>query len=193
MTAYKDTFDRLAEEMGAPVRPRLVRVPLAAIRIDPHAPRQVLPDDLQRQFLAGEIDGREAMTALLRRAETGEQVAILILEGTEKMGGLRALAESIRRVGLRQPLTGYLIKQDGRPLCQLAEGQRRYWAHHLLVQQGHAAYNQVWMVLEPWPEDEVLVVERQLAENQSRRPLSDIALARGMARLRQLLAGRERS
>jgi len=185
---YKDFFTLLAEEEGGQPRPQLVQVPLEAIEIDPHAPRQVLPDDLQQRLLAGEIEGPEAMAALLQRAEAGDAVATLILEGpAEGAGGLRGLAESIRQVGLRQPLTGYLVERAGRPRCRLGEGQRRYWAHHLLVQEGHEQFRTVWVVTEPWPGDALRVLEGQLAENMARQPLSDVALARGMARVRQLL------
>ena len=109
------------------------------------------------------------MVELVKRAERDDSLALLILGGTidlldetmvgEDDKGLLALANSIKTNGLRQPINVYSIvnpKVPGEPFYQVGEGERRYWAHHLLVLQDEDEFAKIRCVVEPIPDDDVL-------------------------------------
>ena len=106
---------------GEPVKYRL-----EDIRPDPYQARRILPEDLAGKLAAGEMGPREAIEAMVGRAEEAPAIA-------EKLEGLRKLAEGIRRHGLINPVT--LRRVDGDLLIET--GERRYWAHWLLVLDGY--------------------------------------------------------
>jgi hypothetical protein len=141
------------------------------------------------------------MRELVLRAEQGDTVALLILGGRQKGPveeddeivedtGLLALARSIREVGLRQPLNVYRIDDPAaadRTAYRLGEGERRFWAHHLLVQQGYEEFHSVKCIVETLPEDEEVIHQRQEAENAARVDLPALARARSMQRIKERL------
>ncbi|MCL4303916.1 MAG: ParB N-terminal domain-containing protein [Anaerolineae bacterium] len=141
------------------------------------------------------------MRELVLRAEQGDTVALLILGGRQKGPveeedeivedtGLLALARSIREVGLRQPLNVYRIddpEQPDRTAYRLGEGERRFWAHHLLIQQGYEEFKSVRCIVETLPEDEEVIHQRQEAENAARVDLPALARARSMLRIKERL------
>jgi len=185
-------FDLLAEEHRPVAEGKARAIPLEQILPDFEQPRRVLPDDLYQALRAGEIQPRQAMTGLVRRAEAGDLVARLILGEDAEMpddSSLRALAASIRQVGLRQPPTVYTIRKTGpgQPGYRIAEGERRYWAHHLLVLEGHEEFAQMPCLIETLPDDPLLVRARQVAENAMRRGLSAIARARAFAEVKKAI------
>ena len=191
-------FDMLAEEHRPVVKGEPKRIPLAQIRPDFDQPRRVLPDDLYRALQAGQIRPEQAIAALVQRAEDGDLVAQLVLgrdEEDSKNTSLWALAASIRRVGLRQPPTVYVLPDAERERpgeteglrYRIAEGERRYWAHHLLVLRGHEAFAEMPCLVEKMPDDPLLVRARQVAENAMRRGLSAIARARAFAEVKRAI------
>jgi ParB-like chromosome segregation protein Spo0J len=198
----KGFFDMLAEEHRPVVTGEPKRIPLAQIRPDFDQPRRALPDDLHRALRAGEIQPEQAIAALVQRAEEGDPsagsgqalVARLLLgddaaEAEDK--GLRALAASIRQVGLRQPPTVYTLPAaaDGEgPRYRIAEGERRYWAHHLLVLEGYEEFAEMPCLVEKMPDDPLLVRARQVAENVVRLDLSAIDRAWAIKWFRDFLA-----
>jgi hypothetical protein len=200
-------IDKLTEGMSTsevgfrPTSQRVYEVNLERIRPDFTQPRRLLPHDLREAVQSLELSPADAMQELVLRAEAGDTVALLILGGREtgpageedtviEDSGLLALAQSIREVGLRHPLNVYRIndpEQSDQIRYRLGEGERRFWAHHLLVQQGHKDFLRVKCIVEPLPENEEVIHQRQEAENAARVDLPAIARARSMERIRARL------
>ncbi len=93
-------------------------------------------------------------------------------------------------MGLRQPLNVYRIDDPQQPdqtVYRLGEGERRFWAHHLLVQQGYKEFTSVKCIIETLPEDEEIIHQRQEAENAARVDLPALARARSMQRIKERL------
>lgn len=198
---------RLTEKMSAgdvgfrPTNQRVYEVDLDRITPDFTQPRRLLPYDLRESVQNGQTSPAEAMQELVLRAEKNDTVALLILGGKEKGpvdeedvvvedSGLLALAQSIREVGLRHPLNVYRIDDPEQPQqisYRLGEGERRYWAHHLLVQQGYDEFRSVKCIVEILPDDPELIHQRQEAENAARVDLPAIARSRSMQRIKERL------
>ncbi len=200
-------IDQLAGSMSEvdigfrPTDQRVYEVDLERIKPDPTQPRHLLPFDLREAIYDQELSAGEAIQELVLRAEQGDTVALLILGGKSKGvvdeeddqvedTGLLALARSIREVGLRQPLNVYRIddpEQASKTAYRLGEGERRFWAHHLLVQQGYDEFKRVKCIIESLPDDEEIVHQRQEAENAARVDLPAIARARSIERIKERL------
>jgi len=198
-------IDQLAGSMSdveigfRPTDQRVYEVDLERIAPDPSQPRHLLPFDLRKAIAENEVSPSEAIQDLVLRAERGDTVALLVLggrskgpidEGDEQVEdtGLLALARSIREVGLRQPLNVYRIddpEQTNKTTYRLGEGERRFWAHHLLVQQGYDEFKRVKCIIETLPDDEETVHQRQEAENAARVDLPAIARARSIERIKE--------
>lgn len=206
-TAEGSVIDKLAGSMSnvdigfRPTEQRVYEINLDRISPDPAQPRHLLPTDLRTAVHKKSISPAEAMRELVLRAEQGDTVALLILGGRQKGPveeedeivedtGLLALARSIREVGLRQPLNVYRIddpEQPDRTAYRLGEGERRFWAHHLLIQQGYEEFKSVRCIVETLPEDEEVIHQRQEAENAARVDLPALARARSMLRIKERL------
>jgi len=184
----------------SPTDQAVYEVDIDRIKPDPYQPRYFLPSDLREKVNADVLTPSNALHELLKRAEEGDQLATLILGGqqgnVEEDGtddddkGLAALANSIREVGLRQPINVYTITNPDAPgetSYRVGEGERRYWAHHLLVLQGHSEFSRIRCIIERLPDDEVLIRRRQQAENAARQDLSAIARARSIQQIRERL------
>jgi len=200
-------IDQLASSMSTtdigfkPTDQRVYEINLERVTPDPSQPRHLLPHDLRLAIQDQDLLPAEAMRELVLRAERGDTVALLILGGKDKGPaeeedavvedtGLLALARSIREVGLRHPLNVYRIDDPEQPdqiAYLLGEGERRFWAHHLLVQQGYEEFNTAKCIVEPLPEDEEVIHQRQEAENAARVDLPAIARARSMERIKERL------
>lgn len=200
-------IDKLAGNMSGvdigfrPTDQRVYEINLDRITPDAAQPRHLLPHDLRTAVHEKSISATEAIRELVLRAERGDTVALLILGGRQKGPveeedeivedtGLLALARSIREVGLRQPLNVYRIDdpaQSDRTAYRLGEGERRFWAHHLLVQQGYEEFKSVKCIVETLPEDEEVIHQRQEAENAARVDLPALARARSMQRIKERL------
>lgn len=200
-------IDRLAGSMSAkdigfrPTDQRVYEINLDRISPDYSQPRHLLSHDLRAKLQQGELTPSEALKELVLRAEQGDTVAQLILGSRDKDPvdeddsivedtGLLALAHSIREVGLRHPLNVYRIDNPEQPdqiQYRLGEGERRFWAHNLLVLQGYEEFKTVKCIVESLPEDEELVHQRQEAENAARVDLPAIARARSMQRIKERL------
>jgi hypothetical protein len=200
-------IDQLAGTMSVvdigfrPTDQRVYEINLNRITPDPKQPRHLLPHDLRTAVFSQTLAPAEAIRELVLRAERGDPVALLVLGGRQKGPveeedeiiedtGLLALAQSIREVGLRQPLNVYRIddpKQPDLTAYRLGEGERRYWAHHLLVLQGYEEFNRAKCIVETLPEDEEVIHQRQEAENAARVDLPALARARSMQRIKERL------
>ena len=201
------TIDQLTGSMSTtnmgfrPTDQRVYEIDLSRINPDPTQPRHLLPHDLRSSIQDGIISPGEAMQELILRAEQEDTVALLILGGKEKGPveeednfvedtGLLALAYSIKEIGLRHPLNVYRIDDPAQPdqsSYRLGEGERRFWAHHLLVLQGYDEFRNVKCIVEPLPENEEVIHQRQEAENAARVDLPAIARARSMQRIKERL------
>ncbi len=199
-----ENIDDLVRGLGttdlgfAPTDKTVYEVDLEKILPDPNQPRFVLPGDLRTRVNEGKVSPREALEILVSRADAGDRLAQLILGGegiaagdeVVEDRGLRALAASILGVGLRQPINVYAINRPDAPgdtFYQVAEGERRYWAHQLLVLQGHSEFERIQCVIEPMPDDENIIRRRQQAENAARQDLSAIARARAIRQIQDRL------
>lgn len=200
-------IDRLAGSMSAkdigfrPTDQRVYEINLDRISPDYSQPRHLLSHDLRAKLQQGELTPSEALKELVLRAEQGDTVARLILGSRDKGPvdeddpivedtGLLALAHSIREIGLRHPLNVYRIDNPEQPdqiQYRLGEGERRFWAHNLLVLQGYEEFKTVKCIVESLPEDEEIVHQRQEAENAARVDLPAIARARSMQRIKERL------
>ncbi len=200
-------IDKLAGSMSdvdigfRPTDQRVYEINLDRITPDPTQPRRLLPHDLRVAVKETSLTPADAMRELVLRAEQNDTVSLLILGGKEKGPageddvivedtGLLALAQSIREIGLRHPLNVYRIDDPDHPdqvSYQLGEGERRYWAHHLLVQQGYEEFKSVKCIVEALPDDEEIIHQRQEAENAARVDLPAISRARSMRRIKERL------
>lgn len=171
-----------------PTEKQIYDIALERIRPDFNQARHILTDDLRVQVEQGELSPRQAMQELLSRARRGDEPARLQLEGEK---GLLALADSIASVGLRQPANVYGVREPSDPTkraYRIGEGERRYWAYHILALRGLAEFERLPCIIDEPPEDEETVQERQEAENAARRDLPAIARARSLARMKERLA-----
>jgi len=200
-------IDRLTGSMSTtdigfrPTDQRVYEINLDRIVPDPTQPRRLLPHDLREAVYNNRMSPTEAMRELILRAEQNDTVALLILGGKEKGPveeddqtiedtGLLALAQSIREVGLRHPLNVYRIDDPDQPNIikyRLGEGERRFWAHHLLLLQGYEEFRNAKCIVESLPDDEELIHQRQEAENAARVDLPALARARSMERIKERL------
>jgi hypothetical protein len=206
-TGTGSVIDKLAGTMSSveigfrPTDQRVYEIDLDRITPDPSQPRHLLPYDLREAVHNKDLSPAEAMQELMLRAEREDTVSLLILGGQKKGPveendedvedtGLWALAYSIQEIGLRQPLNVYRIddpNQPDRTAYRLGEGERRFWAHHLLVQKGYEEFRRVKCIIEVLPEDEEIVHQRQEAENAARVDLPAIARARSIQRIKERL------
>jgi len=204
---FESAIDQLSSSMATtntgfrPTDQRVYEINLDHIFPDLAQPRHLLPHDLRTALQERRLTPAEIMQELLDRADQGDMVALLILGGREKRpveqedeivedSGLLALAHSIREVGLRQPINVYRLDDPAQPQqmrYRLGEGERRYWAHHLLVQQGYQEFQTVRCIVEALPDDEEIIHQRQEAENAARVDLPAIARARSMQRMKERL------
>jgi len=180
----------------SPTGQSIYEVDLDRVYPDPNQPRCILPGELRNRVNNRELQPVDAIRELIQRAKNNDPLALLILGGVEDTSdddedhGLRALANSIKSVGLRQPINVYSVASSdipGETNYQIAEGERRYWAHQLLVAEGHREFLRIRCMIEPMPDDEELIRRRQQAENAARQDLSAIARARSIQQIRDRL------
>jgi hypothetical protein len=184
-----------------PTDQRVYHIDLDRIFPDLSQPRHLLPHDLRLALEEKIMTPADVIEELVDRANQDDLVAQLVLGGKQESvvdeedevvedTGLLALAQSILEVGLRQPLNVYRIDdvvRPDQPIYRLGEGERRYWAHHLLVQQGYDQFKMVRCIVELLPQDEEVIHQRQEAENAARIDLPAIARARSMQRIKDRL------
>lgn len=147
-----------------------VKIPLNQIRPDPAQPRRLLPRDLAELLFAG-TPPPEILAQLRKRAKHNKWIRGRVEE-------LDALADSIAVDGLIQPIR---VFQDGDNAYRIEAGERRWWAHHILVERGDSRFVNIdAFVIEPKSEDRG-ILRRRVAENVHRSGFTAIELARAMA------------
>lgn len=157
---------------------------ITSILPDPDQPRRLLPLDLNRRVGAGKL------APVLAVAEWGERAeADPNSQTARQYDDLCQLADSIRQHGLINPITIRLV--DSRPApYQIVTGERRYWAHILLLHQeqeltgGHPGQIKASLT-----GDGVSIRAHQLIENWHRLDIPVVDKARGLWSLRYDLSG----
>ncbi len=155
-------------------------IPLERIRPDPAQPRKLLPPDLAKQLVSGGSP-TDILDQLRARAERHKWTRERLME-------LDALAQSIGQDGLMNPIR---VLSGGDENYTIEEGERRWWAHHILVRQGKERFQTIAaFVVEPNGESSGLL-RRRVAENVHRSDFTAIELARAMAsRILEILAAK---
>lgn len=153
-------------------------IPICQIRPDPAQPRQLLPPDLAERLLLG-ASPIEILAQLRVRAERDKWTR-------ERLTELDALAYSISTDGLMNPIR---VLPDSDEQYRIEEGERRWWAHQILVQQGKEQFQNITaFVVEPDGTSSGLL-RRRVAENVLRSDFTAIELARAMAkRMQEIIA-----
>jgi ParB/RepB/Spo0J family partition protein len=153
-------------------------IPLCRIYPDPTQPRKFLPPDLAAALASGALPF-DILNQLRSRAERDKWTR-------ERLVKLDALAGSIAADGLMQPIR---VIPDGDDRYKIEEGERRWWAHQSLAQQGKEQFQNVAaFVVEPDGASSGLL-RRRVAENVLRSDFTAIELARAMAsRIQEILA-----
>jgi len=173
---------------------------------DPDQPRrEVVPEDLRARVLSGDMPAKDAIVeawqrclspTLLKRLQSKRLSAVDALSEQRAAGPrdlalqitlekLVELADSIAEHGLVQPVS--ICKQPGGSF-QITVGERRWWAHiHLFYMMGDAKARRIKAIEVPTPDDSIKRVGQQYAENVHRSDLSDIARARAVAHIRELV------
>ena len=152
-------------------------IPIEHIRPDPDQPRRLLPVDLTQSLAAGRSPF-DILEQLRARGEHNRWIR-------ERLQELDALAQSIANDGLMQPIR---VIRDDDERYRIEEGERRWWAHHILVQQGKEQFQNIAaFVVEPDSTSKGLL-RRRVAENVLRSGFTAIELARAMSkRIQEIL------
>jgi ParB/RepB/Spo0J family partition protein len=152
-------------------------IPIHRIRPDVDQPRRLLPVDLAQSLAAGSSPF-DVLGQLRARSERDKWIR-------ERLEELDALARSIADDGLMQPIR---VFRDDDEHYRIEEGERRWWAHHILVQQGKEQFQNIAaFVVEPESTSRGLL-RRRVAENVLRSGFTAIELAQAMAkRIQEIL------
>lgn len=147
------------------------------IHPDPDQPRHLLPPDLAQRLENGTAV-HEVLGEFRSRADRDRWIR-------ERLAELDALARSVETDGLMQPLR---VIPDGEGRYTIEEGERRWWAHQILVQQGKAQFQNVAAFVVEAPEVAGLL-RRRVAENVLRSGFTAIELAKTMTgRIQEIMA-----
>lgn len=168
----------------------LTELPLAAIRPDPAQPRRLLPPALASGIAAGELSPPAALQKWMAMPE----------DQADRLRELRLLADSISRHGLINPITvravdeSALLDFPGEVSHLIVTGERRYWAHWLLVIEGRTiAYGseqlEAGRIAVRVSPAGISVRAHQLIENLMRTDINAIEKAQGLWALRAELSG----
>ncbi len=152
-------------------------IPLDQVHPDPMQPRHLLPPDLAQALVTGQSP-REVLSQLRSRAERNKWMR-------ERLAELDALAGSIATDGLMQPIR---VIPDGDERYRIEEGERRWWAHHILVQQGREQFQNIAAFVVEKESASSGLLRRRVAENVQRSGFTAIELANAMAsRVQEIL------
>lgn len=147
-----------------------VQIPISQIRPDPAQPRRLLPHDLADLLFAGTAPS-VILAQWRERAKHNKWIR-------ERVAELEGLANSIAVDGLMQPIR---VFQDGENTYRIEAGERRWWAHHILVDGGDSRFVDIdAFVIEPKNENRG-ILRRRVAENVHRSGFTAIELAQAMA------------
>lgn len=154
-------------------------IPIDQIRPDPSQPRKLLPPDLLELLATGGASF-DVLDQLRARAEHNKWIR-------ERLAELDVLAHSICEDGLMNPIR---VIADGDERYRIEEGERRWWVHQILVQQGKDQFQNIAAFVVEQDSESSGLLRRRVAENVLRSDFTAIELARAMAsRVQEILAG----
>ena len=171
-------------EGGAPAR-----LPLERVLPDIAQPRRLIPDDLIEAVYEGQMGPEQALQNWLERGNARDAPPGM----RHNIGELRRLANAIARHGLINPITIRAAEPGTAPAAfdyVIVTGERRYWAHWLLVldgrniQEGKTSHSPDEIPVRLAAEG-VSVRAHQLIENLMREDISLVDKAQGLWGLRQ--------
>ena len=149
----------------------LIHLPLERVRPDPAQPRRWLPLDLARAYATG-TSAPEILRALRARAARNKYLRA-------RLRDLDALANSIAQDGLLQPIRVWRDGAEGAPTYIIEAGERRFWAHVVLLhERGDARFQHIGALVVDAP---TVALRARVAENFFRSDLTAIELARAFA------------
>jgi len=164
---------------------------LETIRPDPIQPRRLLPTELSNQLAAGTISPEDVLRQWVRQAEEIAASATIKHDVHE----LRRLAASIAQNGLINPIT---VRANGDGAVNadylIVTGERRYWAHVLLVVEGTQIHEgdetrSAEKIKALFVAEGVSIRAHQMIENLMREDINAIEKAHGLWALRFELSG----
>jgi hypothetical protein len=189
----EEAQDRIREQAGI-----VAPLTLMSILPDTAQPRQLLPADLSDGLAKGELTLAAALQAWMKRAAAEDAPPALRRNVQE----LQRLAESIAQHGLINPISvrrvpGHLVVPEGVKYL-IITGERRYWAHVLLVSeerkiQEGVETNEPDRIKATIASEGISVRAHQILENLLREDIDAVEKATGFAALRQELSGRDPS
>lgn len=167
---------------------------LDAILPDSGQPRRLLSSHLTEAMYQGTLSQSEALQEWLQQAESeaAEPAA------RQNIRELKRLADSIEQHGLISPISvRHPLPDETMPLgiaYLIVTGERRYWAHVYLLNQGRqiragqqmSSPSEIKITLAPAG---ITIRAHQLIENLLREDLNAVERARGMWALRYELSG----
>ena len=155
--------------------------PLLTIRPDPDQPRTLLPSDLVGLFTNGLMTPQAVMTQWQKSPN-------------QALSAIITLADSIAQHGQINPISVQLTNSLPGYEYLIVTGERRWWAHVLLLTQGRDIYE--GSTRNPADQIKISVVTagvsiraHQLIENVVREDLDAVEKAHGMWALRYELSG----
>ncbi|MCL4529054.1 MAG: ParB/RepB/Spo0J family partition protein [Chloroflexi bacterium] len=147
-----------------------IALPIDQVHPDPKQPRRLLPRDLADAFASG-TPVSEILAQLHARAQKNKWVR-------EKLQKLDGLADSIATDGLYQPIR---VIQGQENQYHIEQGERRWWAHHLLLARGDERFREILAFVLSSETSDSTKLRRQVGENIHRSDFTAIELARAMA------------
>ncbi|MCL4488341.1 MAG: ParB/RepB/Spo0J family partition protein [Chloroflexi bacterium] len=157
-----------------------IAIPVHQVRPDPEQPRHLLPPDLT-QALAERESPQEILDQLRERAKRDKWIR-------ERLTELDSLADSIAADGLIQPIR---VFQDAEDRYRIESGERRWWAHQILVGRGEARFETISAFIIPRIMEDTAVLRRRVAENVFRSDFTALEMARAMATRKEEIAAAE--
>jgi ParB-like chromosome segregation protein Spo0J len=152
------------------------RIPLSALRIDHHQPRNYLPADLRAE-LVHHGNTRSVLQTLIERAAQNDAISAGFLQS------IRALARSIADVGLQQPIR---VVADEPDTFRIVDGERRFWVFLFLHETaGDARYDAIDAILHDAQASADEVQRAQWAANLCREDIPAVDFAEAVAQMRE--------
>ncbi len=155
-----------------------IALPIDQVHPDPKQPRRLLPRDLADAFTSG-TPVSEILAQLRARAQKNKWIR-------EKLQKLDGLADSIAADGLYQPIR---VIQEQENQYRIEQGERRWWAHHLLLARGDERFRHILAFVISSETSNSTKLRRQIGENIHRSDFTAIELARAIAdRIGEIIA-----
>jgi ParB/RepB/Spo0J family partition protein len=155
-------------------------IPVQQVRPDPKQPRHLLPPDLCQSL----ADGSAPFEILDQLRERGTRDKWI----RERLAELDALADSIAADGLIQPIR---VFQDAEDRYRIEAGERRWWAHQILLGRGDTRFKTIAAFVIPQAVEDTALLRRRVAENVFRSDFTAIEMARAMAARKQEIIASE--